>query len=69
MESFRYALINNSIVTNVIMADDNFVELIRPQNQHVVKCRDEVGIGWGYEDGVFVPPPLPPTATEEPPTL
>lgn len=67
MESFRYALINNNIVTNVIMADDSFAELIRPQNQHVVKCRSEVGIDWGYEDGVFVPPPSP--ATEEPPAL
>lgn len=55
----KYAIIEKDIVVNVAIATPEFA-----QEQGWVSMPDyvdgqAVGIGWGYVDGVFIPPPAP----------
>lgn len=62
-----YAVIDNNLVINTVVGDDfSLVEFIVKQTNTsytVVKIEDSPitpGIGWSYENGVFIaPPPLP----------
>jgi hypothetical protein len=68
----EYALINNGVVENVIVADTEFIESISSDHDHIepLDTAQEqvlgVGIGWGWDGEQFVapaappPPPLPP---------
>lgn len=47
----RYAIIENSLVTNVTVADPEFAI-----SQGWILCTDNVGIGWGYNGTVFSEP-------------
>lgn len=55
----HYALINNSIIENIIVADDDFVQLIKDNYEAIVFLNPlyDTGIypaiGWSYLDGVF----------------
>lgn len=49
------AIIEDGIVTNVIVADADFAGSIG-----AIACDEGVSIGWNYSDGVFTPPSLPP---------
>jgi hypothetical protein len=59
----RYAIITmnpvGGAITNLIIADDRFVQehLEKDQIAVVLDDRSHAGIGWGYVDGVFVEPP------------
>lgn len=59
----RYAIINNDIVINIIVADQEFVDQYYAGAINVdgVDC----GIGWSYTDGEFIAPP-PPDQDDEP---
>lgn len=46
----RYAIIENGIVVNVIIADADYAT----QNE-LIACPN-AGPGWGYMDGVFIAP-------------
>jgi hypothetical protein len=61
----KYAIIENGIVSNVVMADDGWTA---PAGVQAVKASDDVGIGYAYADGAFTPPaaptpPAPPALT------
>lgn len=46
----RYAIIENEIIVNVIVADnDEFGG---------IQCEDRVCVGWKYIDGEFIAPPV-----------
>ena len=47
----RYAIIENGMVSNVIVAD----EANAPET--AVQCAPEVGKGWSYDGSAFAPPP------------
>lgn len=61
--SKRFAIIVADTVDNIAISDDpldsNWIDLtgINPQP----------GIGWGYKDGAFAPPPAPPAPPPPPP--
>jgi hypothetical protein len=46
----RYAIIENGVVTNVVVADAEYA-----QSQGWIECPD-AGPGWTYADGVFTAP-------------
>lgn len=53
-----YAQIENNIVINVIVADQEFIDILPNSANYVLLT--EGGIGWAYVDGVFIePPPAP----------
>ena len=51
----RYAIIKESFVENVIIADQEFIEAHYPE---AIECPEEVYVGWNYADGQFIAPPL-----------
>lgn len=56
-----FATIHDTIIENTIVADDDFVALIKDDYDAVVEITDEdprPGIGWGYSeaDGSFTAP-------------
>jgi hypothetical protein len=58
----EFALINKSVVENVIEADQAFADSIAPDWEAVVEITNAnpmPGIGWGYVNNVFVEPPTP----------
>jgi hypothetical protein len=55
----NYAVIENTLVTNVTVSDAEFA-----QSQGWIACSNNVNIGWSYIDGQFVAP-TPPTPTPE----
>jgi hypothetical protein len=58
-----YALINNNVVVNVIVADADFIALIQNQYQYCVSITNnpgDPGIGWTY-DGTSFSPLSPPS--------
>ena len=60
MMTNKYAIIENTLVTNVAVADAEFA-----QSQGWVSCPEEVSAGWTYVNDVFAPPtPYVPTAEE-----
>lgn len=62
----EYALIKNSEVQNVIVADESFIAQIVPEWDHIERIDTPaeqalgVGIGWGWDGTTFVAPPAPP---------
>ncbi|MFT4347576.1 hypothetical protein [Bartonella ancashensis] len=48
----NYAIVENGVVTNIIVALENY---IHPFEGKAI-ATEEVGIGWTYEKGVFIPP-------------
>ena len=67
----QYALIKADSVENVVEADQEFIDSIADQWDHIEPLDTlheqglGVGIGWTYEGGEFTPPPAP--APEQPP--
>jgi hypothetical protein len=58
----KIALMNNNVVTNMIVTDDNDNNY-NPNPPDSIEITDSTGtpnIGWLYENGVFVAPPPPP---------
>jgi hypothetical protein len=54
-----YALINNNVVVNTIVADEAFVQSIEEQYQYVVRIDQLVpkpGIDWSYDGANFTAP-------------
>ena len=54
-----YAVINNNVIENVIIADEDFAQMIRQQNQYVLRVDNlnpEPSIGWTYDGSTFSPP-------------
>ena len=47
----RYAVIENEIVTNIIIADPGFMP-----NMVLIEDDSPVEIGWLYQNGEFFPP-------------
>lgn len=64
----EYALVNNGVVQNVIVADEEFIASIESQWEHIerIDTPEEQGLGvgigwlWNAQDG-FSPPPAPPS--------
>ena len=55
----NYAIIENQVVVNAVVADPQYA-----QEQGWVELIGGAGIGWGYIDGQFVPPPPPDYSTQ-----
>jgi len=51
----RYAIIDGDQVTNVIVADSQFVKQSKIK---ATECDENVSPGWSYIDGEFVAPKL-----------
>ena len=51
----RYAILENSLVINVIIADEDF---IKEYKLNAVKCDDEIHPGWKFIDKEFIAPPV-----------
>lgn len=49
----RYAIIENDLVINIIVADEDF---IATQSYDAVAVDDQVAIGSSYKDGIFTAP-------------
>jgi hypothetical protein len=49
-----YAEIANNFVINVIVADQEFIDILPNSADYVLLT--EGGIGWAYVDGVFIEP-------------
>ena len=65
----QYALIKNTIIQNVIEADQAFAQAIAPEWDAVVSIESMTptpGIGWSYEAGVFTAPEMPPAPEPTP---
>ena len=58
----RYAIIENTEVINVIVADDKF---IKDTKLTAIKCDDLICVGWSYIDGEFVAPKNQPAIKDE----
>lgn len=56
----RYAIIENGVVTNVVLADPTFAE-----EQGWVAAPDDVGPGWLWDGTNFSPPPPAPPVVPE----
>lgn len=57
-----FALINNGVVVNTIVADQTFANLISNQYQYIIQITNEPGqpsIGWLYDGVHFSPTPNP----------
>lgn len=55
----NYALIKNSIVVNIIVADDDFIELIKNEYDSIIATNNlpvHPCIGWLYSNGEFTNP-------------
>jgi hypothetical protein len=55
----QFAVINSNVVENVIVADQDFADLIAPNNQFVVRIDNlspVPGIGWSYDGANFTQP-------------
>ena len=50
----NYAIIKDQVVVNTAVADSQYA-----QEQGWIELTDGAGIGWGYINGQFVPPPPP----------
>ena len=48
----RYGIIENNIITDIIVADGNFIESF--EKETVLLENDEIKINWGYENGEFI---------------
>lgn len=59
-----FALIAGGKVQNIIVADQDFADLIAPQYEAVVDCtgNQDAYIGGDYANGAFVPRPAEPVA-------
>lgn len=57
----HYALIRNNTVENIIVADNDFVGLIRSEWDAIVSIgnnEDRVAIGWLYENNALIAPAI-----------
>ena len=50
----NYAIIKDQVVVNIVVSEPQYA-----QEQGWVELIGGAGIGWGYVDGQFVPPPPP----------
>jgi hypothetical protein len=61
----QYALINNNKVENIIVADQEFIDAISNQYQHIESLdqpgEHNIGVGWSWNqnDGFYAPEPEP----------
>ena len=55
----KYAIIENQVVVNTTVAEPEYA-----QEQGWIELTGSAGIGWGYVDGQFVPPPPPDYSTQ-----
>ncbi|WP_172750860.1 hypothetical protein [Citrobacter freundii] len=59
-----YAVIENNFVTNIVLWNES--SDWSPVNGFAIRCGSDVGIGWKYENGNFIPPIVPePTNAEK----
>ncbi|MCR6183401.1 hypothetical protein NU286_08615 [Escherichia coli] len=59
-----YAVIENNFVTNIVLWNEN--SDWSPENGFAIRCGNDIGIGWKYENGNFIPPIVPePTNAEK----
>lgn len=54
----RHAVIQGEHVVNVIIWD-GAEPWQAPEGTEAVQCSNEVGPGWTYAGGEFIPPPVP----------
>jgi len=62
-----YAIINNGVVENTIVADETFVSQIQIQHEAVVRIDNlepQPGIGWNYSAPSTFTDPQPPITGE-----
>lgn len=65
-----YAVIDDGVVVNTIVADDGFAALIAREHQAVLEITNLAptpSIGWGYDNQQFLNPYLPDAAAEPEP--
>lgn len=51
---------------SAIIADGIVVNIIKGQIEGSIACGDDVGLGWTYDAGLFVPPEPAPEAVPDP---
>lgn len=69
----QYALINNNKVENIIVADQEFIDAISDQYQHIESLDQpgelNIGVGWSWsQNGGFSPPTPEPEPNQPSPT-
>jgi hypothetical protein len=67
----NYALIKDGIVKNIIVADSNFVDLIKSKWDFVVDVttNEEAGVGWLYDGKNFIIPHVAEATVESAPEV
>lgn len=50
----RYAIIDNKVITNIIVANQDFIDANYPD---AIECSDDVNIGHIYDKNKFIAPP------------
>jgi len=61
----RFAVIENEVVVNCIVADDEFVAEFYPTAIEIDDVVPEPCPGWWYKDGQFICPPQPDETIDE----
>ena len=51
----KFAIVIQNLVENIIVADQEFIDTYYPE---AIECPDLVGVGWIYDKGEFVLPPI-----------
>ena len=59
----NWAILENGIVVNIIVADESFIEIHFPNAVNITDTT--AGIGWTYDGEVFTAPPAPIEETDE----
>lgn len=65
----EYAVISNSIVTDVLVADQSFIDSYYPGSPQIDGLDPQPGIGWGYDGTNFTPPAAGTPPAPQPPTV
>jgi hypothetical protein len=55
MAEQRFAVVVDDLVVNVVIWDPVAAPEWAPDEGHAVACDSEVGIGWRYQAGGFIP--------------
>jgi hypothetical protein len=65
----EYAIISGGFVTDVIVADQAFIDTAYPGSPRIDNLDPVPGIGWAYNGSTFTPPAPPVTVPDPPVTL
>ena len=67
----EYAVITSGYVTDILVADQSFIDEFYPGSPQIDQLNPKPGIGWAYDGANFTPPSTSPpvTVAPQPPTV